>query len=122
MSNGIFSVPDPRNEPILTYAPGSPERRALRAQVEKMSREVIEITPRIGGRAVQTGVTAEAVMPHNHRHVLAVWHEAGPKEVEQAIGAALEAHRTWSLMPWEHRAAVFLKAADLLAGPYRMVL
>jgi 1-pyrroline-5-carboxylate dehydrogenase len=122
MSNGIFSVPDPRNEPILAYAPGSPERRALRAQMEKMSKEVIEIAPRIGGRAVQTGVTAEAVMPHNHRHVLAVWHKAGPKEVGQAIGAALEAHRTWSRMPWEHRAAVFLKAADLLAGPYRMVL
>ena len=122
MSNGIFSVPDPRNEPIFAYAPGSPERRALRAQVEKMSKEVIEIAPLIGGRAVQTGVTAEAVMPHKHRHVLAVWHKAGPKEVEQAIGAALEAHRTWSRMPWEHRAAVFLKAADLLAGPYRMVL
>jgi 1-pyrroline-5-carboxylate dehydrogenase len=122
MSNGIFSVPDPRNEPILAYAPGSPERRALRAQMEKMSKEVIEIAPRIGGRAVQTGVTAEAVMPHNHRHVLAVWHKAGPKEVGQAIGAALDAHRTWSRMPWEHRAAVFLKAADLLAGPYRMVL
>lgn len=122
MSNGIFSVPDPRNEPILTYAPGSPERRALRAQVEKMSKEVIEIAPLIGGRRVPTGHTAEAVMPHNHRHVLAVWHKAGPKEVEQAIGAALEAHRTWSRMPWEHRAAVFLKAADLLAGPYRMVL
>lgn len=122
MSNGIYSVPDPRNEPILAYAPGSPERRALRAQMEKMSKEVIEIAPRIGGRAVQTGVTAESVMPHNHRHVLAVWHKAGPKEVAQAIGAALEAHRTWSRMPWEHRAAVFLKAADLLAGPYRMVL
>lgn len=122
MSNGIYSVPDPRNEPILAYAPGSPERRALRAQMEKMSKEVIEIAPRIGGRAVQTGVTAESVMPHNHRHVLAVWHKAGPKEVAQAIGAALEAHWTWSRMPWEHRAAVFLKAADLLAGPYRMVL
>jgi 1-pyrroline-5-carboxylate dehydrogenase len=122
MSNGIFSVPDPRNEPVLAYAPGSPERRALRAQMEKMSKEVIEIAPRIGGRAVQTGNTAEAVMPHNHRHVLAVWHKAGPKEVAQAIEAGLQAHRTWSRMPWEHRAAVFLKAADLLAGPYRMVL
>ncbi len=122
MSNGIFSVPDSRNEPILAYAPGSPERRALRAQVEKMSKEVIEIAPLIGGRRVPTDHTAEVVMPHNHRHALAVWHKAGPKEVEQAIGAALEAHRTWSRMPWEHRAAVFLKAADLLAGPYRMVL
>ena len=122
MSNGIFSVPDPRNEPILAYAPGSTERRALRAQMEKMSKEVIEIAPLIGGRRVPTDHTAEAVMPHNHRHVLAVWHKAGPNEVAQAIGAALEAHRRWSRMPWEHRAAVFLKAADLLAGPYRMVL
>ncbi|MBI1727255.1 MAG: L-glutamate gamma-semialdehyde dehydrogenase [Candidatus Rokubacteria bacterium] len=122
MSNGIFSVPDPRNEPILAYAPGSPERRALRAQMEKMSKEVIEIAPLIGGRRVPTGHTAETVMPHNHRHVLAVWQKAGPKEVAQAIGAALEAHRTWSRTPWEHRAAVFLKAADLLAGPYRIVL
>ena len=122
MSNGIFSVPDPRNEPILTYAPGSPERRALRAQMEKMSKEVIEIAPLIGGRRVPTDHTAEVVMPHNHRHALAVWHKAGPKEVAQAIDAALEAQRTWSRVPWEHRAAVFLKAADLLAGPYRMVL
>jgi len=122
MSNGIFSVPDPRNEPILAYAPGSPERRALRAQVEKMSKEVIEIAPLIGGRRVPTDHTAYAEMPHNHRHVLAVWHKAGPKEVAQAIDAALEAQRTWSRVPWEHRAAVFLKAADLLAGPYRMVL
>ena len=122
MSNGIFSVPDPRNEPVLAFGPGSPERRALRAQMERMSKEIIEIGPRIAGRTVQTGVTAEAVMPHNHRHVLAVWHKTGPTEVTQAIGAALEAHRTWSRMPWEQRAAIFLKAADLLAGPYRMVL
>lgn len=115
-------VPMPRNEPVLSYAPGSPERRALRAELHRMAGEMIEITPRIGGKKVPTGHTAEAVMPHDYRHSLAVWHKAGAKEVERAIQAALEARRTWSCVPWEQRAAIFLKAADLLAGPYRMTL
>jgi 1-pyrroline-5-carboxylate dehydrogenase len=122
MSNGIFSVPVPRNEPVLAYTPGSPERKTLRAQLDRMAGEVIEITPRIGGRRVATGRTAEAVMPHDHRHVLAVWHKAGASEVQRAIDAAGAAHREWSRLPWQERAAVFLRAADLLAGPYRMTL
>ena len=122
MSNATVSVPRPRNEPVLAYAPGSPERRALGAELEKMSREVLEITPVIGGDRVRTGRTAEAVMPHDHHHVLAVWHKAGPKELARAIDAALVANREWSRMSWEDRAAIFLKAADLLAGPYRMAL
>ena len=122
MSHGIFSVPVPRNEPVLAYTPGSPERKALRAQLDRMAGEVIEITPRIGGRRVTTGRTAEAVMPHDHRHVLAVWHKAGASEVQRAIDAAGAAHREWSRMPWQERAAIFLRVADLLAGPYRMVL
>src|SRR3989449_7907377 len=87
-----------------------------------MSSEVAEITPRIDGRAVMTGRTAEAVMPHDHRHVLAVWHKAGTAEVAHAIDAALGAHRAWSRMAWHDRAGIFLRAAELLAGPYRMVL
>jgi 1-pyrroline-5-carboxylate dehydrogenase len=122
MRNAIVSVPTPRNEPVLAYVPGSPERRALRAQLAKMSSEVVEITPLIGGRRVATGRTTEAVMPHDHRHVLAVWHKAGAAEVARAIDAALVAHREWSRMAWRDRAAIFLRAADLLAGPYRMVL
>jgi 1-pyrroline-5-carboxylate dehydrogenase len=122
MSNGIFSVPVPRNEPVLAYTPGSPERKTLRAQLDRMAGEVIEITPRIGGRRVATGRTAEAVMPHDHRHVLAVWHKSGASEVQRAIDAAGAAHREWSRLPWQERAAVFLRAADLLAGPYRMTL
>ncbi|HKQ62173.1 MAG TPA: L-glutamate gamma-semialdehyde dehydrogenase [Candidatus Polarisedimenticolaceae bacterium] len=122
MSNGIFTVPVPRNEPVLAYTPGSPERKTLRAQLDRMAGEVIEITPRIGGRRVTTGQTAEAVMPHDHRHALAVWHKAGASEVERAIHAAGAAHREWSRMPWQERAAIFLRAADLLAGPYRMTL
>jgi 1-pyrroline-5-carboxylate dehydrogenase len=122
MMNAIVSVPTPRNEPVLSYAPGTPERRALRAQLQRMASEVIDIAPRIGGERVPTGNTAEAVMPHDHRHVLAVWHKAGPREVARAVESAREAHRTWSRMAWEQRAAIFLRAADLLAGPYRMAL
>jgi 1-pyrroline-5-carboxylate dehydrogenase len=121
MTNAIASVPVARNEPVLSYAPGTPERRALAAELKTRSSEVIEIAPRIAGRAVTTGKTAEAVMPHDHHHVLAVWHRAGAKEVQQAIDAALAARRDWSRMPWEARAAIFLKAADLLAGPMRQV-
>jgi 1-pyrroline-5-carboxylate dehydrogenase len=122
MMNAIVSVPRPRNEPVLSYAPGTAERRALRAELQRMASEVIEITPRIGGERVATGKRAEAVMPHDHRHVLAVWHQAGPAEVERAIGAARQAHRSWSRMPWEQRAAIFLRAADLLASAHRVTL
>lgn len=122
MSNGFFVVPTPVNEPVLSYAPGTPERKALKAQLEKMSARTVEIAPRIGGRKIRTGRLAEAVMPHDHRHVLARWHRAGTKDVERAIAAAVEAREDWSRMPWHHRAAIFLKAADLLAGPYRAVL
>ena len=122
MITGAFNVPRPRNEPVLAYAPGSPERNAVRVQLEKMVREVIQITARIGGRRVATGDTVEAVMPHDYRHVLAIWHRAGAEEVQDAIDAALEARQSWACMPWHDRAAIFLKAAELLAGPYRMVL
>src|SRR5215470_9924425 len=100
MSNGIFNVPAPRNEAVLSYTPGSPERKALRAQLDRMAGEVIEITPRIGGRRAATGRTADAVMPHDHRHVLAVWHKAGAAEVQRAIDAAGSAHRDWSRRPF----------------------
>jgi 1-pyrroline-5-carboxylate dehydrogenase len=122
MSNAIVRVPVPGNEPALTYAPGTPERQALRAELRRMSGEVIEIAPHIGGRAIPTGRVAEAVMPHDHRHVIATWHRAGAEEVGRAIDAARAAHGDWSRMPWEARAAVFLRAADLLAGPFRPVL
>ncbi len=122
MSNGSFNIPFPSNEPILSYAPGTPERHDLQAQLEKMSGRVIDIPARIGGRKVRTGRTAKAVMPHDHGHLLARWHKCGKKEVERAIKAAATAHPTWSRMPWQHRAAIFLKAADLLAGPHRQVL
>jgi 1-pyrroline-5-carboxylate dehydrogenase len=122
MPNALFRVPSPTNEPNLTYAPGTRERAALKAQLQRMAGEVIEITPRIGGKAVKTGRVAEATMPHDHRHVLATWHKAGADEVGRAIEAARAASQTWSRMAWEDRAAIFLKAADLLAGPWRQVL
>jgi 1-pyrroline-5-carboxylate dehydrogenase len=122
MANGIFNVPPSRNEPVLAYTPGSPERKALRTELDRLGGQVVAIAPRIGGRRITTGRTAEAVMPHDHRHVLAVWHKAGASEVQRAIDAAGAAHREWSRLPFHDRAAIFLKAADLLAGPYRMTL
>jgi 1-pyrroline-5-carboxylate dehydrogenase len=122
MTSGIPDVPSPRNEPVLSYAPGTPERAALRARLAEMSSKVIEIMPSIDGATVPTGRTAEAVMPHDHGHVLAVWHRAGTQEVSRAVEAALAAHRSWSSLPWPDRAAIFLRAAELLAGPYRMTL
>src|SRR5205085_2840301 len=110
------------NEPVLTYAPGTTERTALRTELQRMTGETVEITPHISGHRVETGKLARAVMPHRHAHVLATWHQAGEPEVKHAIDAALAAHHAWSTMAWEDRAAIFLRAADLLAGPWRMRL
>ena len=120
--NSIPQVPAPRNEPVLGYAPGSPERAELKAALERMSKEEIEIPLVIGGRDVRTGNTETQVMPHNHAHVLARYHKAGPDEVKAAIKAALGAWKEWSSWPYEDRLAVFQRAADLLAGPWRAVL
>ncbi|NOZ79172.1 MAG: L-glutamate gamma-semialdehyde dehydrogenase [Acidobacteria bacterium] len=122
MPNGIFPVPSPVNEPIRGYAPGSSEKAALKARMQEMLAERIEIPLIIGGKEVRTGKTATAVCPHDHGHVLATYHQAGPAEVTAAIEAAHEAWKTWSEMDWEARAAIFLKAADLLAGPWRDTL
>lgn len=117
--NGIVQIPQPVNEPVKAYGPGSPEKASLKGKLVEMLGERIEIPLIIGGREVRTGRTATAVCPHDHGHVLATFHLAGPKEVQQAIAAASAAWREWSEMPWEARAAVFLKAAELLAGPWR---
>ncbi len=119
MANGIVSVPPPVNDPNRSYAPGSPEKASLKAKLEEMLSEEIEIPLIIGGKEVRTGKTAKAVCPHDHRHVLGVYHKAGEAEVQMAIEAAAAAWKDWSEMPWEHRAAVMLKAAELLAGPWR---
>ncbi len=119
MRHGIFTPPAPVNEPIKSYAPGSPERAELVKRIESMRGEAIEIPCVIGGKRVRTGVTASCVEPHDHRRVLATYHKAGPKELAQAIAAAGEAWKSWSELPFEARASVFLKAAELLAGPWR---
>ena len=111
-----FRVPIPVNEPVRSYAPGSPERQSLEKKLAAMSAGKIEIPLLIGGKEVRTGDTGTQVMPHRHGHVIAVWHKAGLKEVEQAVRAAAEAAREWSSWSFEDRAAVFLRAADLLAG------
>ncbi len=122
MSNAISQTPTPRNEPVLGYAPGSAERAALEAAANDMMGQQVEIPLIIGGRPVRTGRLGECHIPHDHGHVLARYHKAGPKEVEQAIAASQDAWQTWSRLPWQERAAVFLRAADLLAGPFRQTL
>jgi 1-pyrroline-5-carboxylate dehydrogenase len=120
--NGTRQVPPPVNEPVKGYAPGSPERLELKARLDAMARDEIEIPLVIGGREVRTGDTTKAVMPHDHGHVLATWHKAGKEHAEAAIEAALAARHEWARWPWEDRAAVFLKAAELLATTWRATL
>ncbi len=120
--NGIFPIPQPVNEPVRAYAPGSPEKRSLKAALKEMRSREIEIPLLIGGKEVRTGKLGSCIMPHNHGHVLARYHKAGPAEVEMAIAAACEARAAWADMPWWDRAAIFLKAAELLAGPWRDTL
>ncbi len=116
-----FQVPVAVNEPVLSYEPGSPERETLKAELERMSSQQIEIPLIIGGKEVRTGDMAEQVIPHRHGHVLATNHKAGKKEVQQAIDAAARAHKDWSMWPLHERAAVFLRAAELLATTWRQV-
>jgi 1-pyrroline-5-carboxylate dehydrogenase len=120
--NSIPQVPAPRNEPVLSHAPGTPEREALKAALKEMSGTEIEIPVIIGGKEIRTGDTEQSVVPHDHGHVLATWHKAGEAEVRAAVDAAREAQREWASWPWEERAAVFLRAADLLATRWRPIL
>src|SRR5690606_6344916 len=117
--SSIPSVPKPRNEPVLSYAPGNDERRELKAALERMAGERIEIPVVIGGEEIRTADTGEVTMPHDHRHVLATWYRAGAEEVERAIASALEAQREWAEWDWQDRAAVFLRAAELLSTRWR---
>jgi 1-pyrroline-5-carboxylate dehydrogenase len=122
MPNSIAPVPPPINEPVRQYAPGSAEKESLKKRLDSMLGEKLDVPIVIGGQEIRTGDTAEAVCPHDHGHVLATYHQAGAKEVEMAAAAAAKAWREWSEMPWEARAAVMLRAAELLAGPWRDTL
>ena len=122
MHNAKSTVPVPHNEPVLNYAPGSAERQSLSSALDRMASEVIEIPCIIGGQRIKTGRLEEVVMPHDHGHVVARYHVAGPEEIAQAANAAADAKREWEHMPWTARAAVTLRMAELLAGKHRMTL
>ncbi len=119
MSNAKFTLPNPVNEPVKTYKAGSPEKKELKAKLNEMAGRKIEIPLIIGGKEIKTGNTGKIVMPHNHSHVLATYHKAGDKEIQMAIEASQKARKTWANMPWEQRASIFKKMAELLSGPWR---
>ncbi|MCY7303909.1 MAG: L-glutamate gamma-semialdehyde dehydrogenase [Thermoleophilia bacterium] len=121
-SPGIFRPPAAVNEPISSFAPGTPERAALQARLGEMSAERVHIPIVIGGERVETGATFEAVMPHRRSHVLADVERGGAAEVERAIAAARAAAPEWSRTPWHERVAIFLRAAELIAGPWRSTI
>ena len=119
MSNGYFKVEMPKNEPVKAYLPGSPERASLKKELERQSTQVVQVPMIIGGKEVWTERKTKAVMPHDHAHVIAEAASGGEKELKDAIAAALAARKAWTEMPMEHRVSIFLKAADLIAGPMR---
>lgn len=122
MNNAIVNVPVPQNEPILEYAPRSNEKKILKETLKALKNKTIEIPAFIGGDEVKTGNLGECRCPHDHHHLLAAYHQVNEADVEKAIAAALSVRKKWSAMPWEARAAIFLKAADLLATKYRPIL
>ena len=119
MPKGFFQVPKAINEPVKSYAPGSPEREAVLAAYQALWNAPIDVPLYIGNQKINTGKTNTMRPPHDHQHVVGTYHLAEKTHVDQAIDAALAARKNWSKMPWEHRAAIFLKAAELIAGPYR---
>ncbi|MGY3215229.1 acyl-CoA reductase-like NAD-dependent aldehyde dehydrogenase [Mucilaginibacter sp. HD30] len=120
MLKGFFNVPIPHNEPVFNYAAGSPERAALKLALEQTRARQIDIPMYIGDQEVRTATKLEIRPPHDHQHVLATFSEGDKGTVHEAIAAALAAKADWEKLSWEQRAAIFLKAAELLAGPYRM--
>ncbi|RMA57743.1 L-glutamate gamma-semialdehyde dehydrogenase [Ulvibacter antarcticus] len=119
MGKGFFEVPIAVNEPVKDYAPGSPERAAVSAAYIKMYNSKVEVPLYINGKNVKTGDTATMSPPHDHKHILGTYHRADKKNIKDAISTALDARKNWAEMPWEQRAAIFLRAAELIAGPYR---
>ncbi|MFZ7115987.1 MAG: L-glutamate gamma-semialdehyde dehydrogenase [Bacteroidota bacterium] len=122
MSNGIYQVPVAINEPVLNYAPGSPERASIKAALKKMRSEVRDIPMYIDGKAVRSEKQGQIRPPHDHQSIVANYSVGNKSHVEAAIKAALAARANWAAMDWEHRASIFLKAAELLAGPYRALI
>lgn len=122
MSKGFFNVPVPVNEPVYNYGPGSAERKSLQEALAEARAEVVDVPMYIGGDEVRTGNTVTMHPPHDHQHLLGHYHRGDRSHVEQAIAASLAAKPAWEALSWEHRASIFLKAADLIAGPYRYKL
>ena len=122
MAFGIPQVPQPVNDVNRSYLPGSPERVELKTRLRDMSAERVDIPIVIGGKEIRTGRLQQVVMPHNHKHVLGQWHAAGPEHVQQAIAAAAEARREWACWDWHERAAVLLRAAELLTTTWRATM
>ncbi|QXV67225.1 L-glutamate gamma-semialdehyde dehydrogenase [Mucilaginibacter sp. 21P] len=122
MLKGFFNVPAPVNEPVLNYGPNSPERAALKAALEKARAQQVDIPMYIGDQEVRTGNLKELRPPHDHQHLLGTFHYGDKSHVTAAIDAALAAKADWENLPWEQRAAIFLKAAELIAGPYRYII
>ena len=119
MSKGIFQVPEPINEPILSYAPGSPERATLKATISELRSKVLDIPMFIGGKEIRTDQRFEIRPPHDLKHLLGHYYMGDKSHVVMAIDAALAVRKKWQALPWHHRASIFLKAADLVSGPYR---
>lgn len=119
MANGFFKVPIAVNEPVKSYAPGTPEREEVLKTYKNMYNSTIEVPLYINGKEVRSGNTATMSPPHDHKHILGTYHKAEKKHIDEAIATALEARKSWAKMPWQNRAGIFLRAAELLAGPYR---
>jgi 1-pyrroline-5-carboxylate dehydrogenase len=117
--NGVVKIPRPTNEPVMVYAPSSPEKASLKAELKRMLGEEIEIPLIIGGKEVQTGNFADCRCPHDHNHLLGRYHKAGADEITMAVDEAKKAWKDWSEMDWVSRASIFLRAAELLATKYR---
>ncbi|MDX2478894.1 MAG: L-glutamate gamma-semialdehyde dehydrogenase, partial [Desulfuromusa sp.] len=122
LNNAEIKIPFPQNEPVLSYAPGTPERQKIKEALEELKSKQIEIPLIIGGKEVRTGNQVKIACPHDHSIQLGSYHKAGAKEVQMAIDAAMAAKPVWQSLRWEERASIFLKAADLLAGPYRFLI
>jgi 1-pyrroline-5-carboxylate dehydrogenase len=122
MPKGIYTVPVPVNEPIKSYAPGTPERASIKAMLKELRSVEMDIPMYIGGKEVRSNDKIRLAPPHDHKHTLGHFHKSTKAHVTQAIDAALAAKPKWEALAWEHRASIFLKAAELIAGPYRAKL
>lgn len=122
MPKGVYKLPNMTNEPVKTYAPGSPERKALQEKLTEVKRQVVDLPMIIDGKEVRTGKLMDIRPPHEHKHLLGHYHQGDASHVQLAIDAALKAKPAWEKMHWESRAAIFLKAAELISGPYRQLM